>query len=455
MPKWETYLEENRGRFTDELIDFLRIPSISALPEYAGEVQRAAEWVADRLTAAGVEKAQVLATGRHPVVYGEWLRAPGRPTVLIYGHFDVQPADPLNLWTTPPFEPTIREGRIYARGASDMKGSLLQAIAAVEALLRTTGGLPVNLKFFCEGQEEIGSPQVLGFVGRKRDLLACDLILNADSVQWSESEPALLVGLRGICGLEVDVEGASRDLHSGLYGGAVANPLHALAELVASLHTPEGKVAVAGFYDDVVTPSPEDREEIAAVPFDEAAYKAEIGLDELFGEPGYSTLERVWARPTLDVNGLWGGFQGENLKTVLAREGHAKISCRLVPNQDPAKIIELIEAHLAKHAPKGVKVTPRRVEGMVGAYKIPADHPGNQAARAVLREMYGREPYYIRMGGSVPICEVFLRELGAYAIPFGFGLDDERVHAPDEFYRLASFAKGQVAYCKILERLGA
>lgn len=455
MPEWEKYLKENRERFTDELIAFLAIPSISALPEYTGEVQRAAEWVAKRLFAAGVANARVLPTGGHPVVYGDWLQAPSKPTILIYGHFDVQPVDPLSLWTTPPFEPTVRKGRVYARGASDMKGSMLHTIIAVEALLQTTGALPVNVKFLFEGQEEIGSPQVLGFVGEHKDMLACDLILNADSVQWSETEPALLVGLRGICGMEFDVVGASRDLHSGLFGGAVANPLHSLAELVASLHAPDGRVAVEGFYDDVVTPSSEERTQIATVPFDEAAYKKELGLDELFGEAGYSTLERVWVRPTLDVNGLWGGFQGENLKTVLAREAHAKISCRLVPNQDPASILAMIEAHLAKHAPPGVQVIMRRVEGMVGAYLVPADHPGNQVARAVLMEMYGKEPYYIRMGGSVPICEVFLRDLGAHAISFGFGLDDERVHAPDEFYRLASFEKGQVAYCKILERLGA
>ncbi|MCW5851480.1 MAG: dipeptidase [Anaerolineae bacterium] len=454
MPEWESYLQANHARFQAELLDFLRIPSISALPDHAGDVQTAAEWVARRMKASGIENVQVLPTGGHPVVYGDWLHAPGKPTILVYGHFDVQPVDPVNLWTTPPFEPTIRKGRVYARGASDNKGNMLLTLVAVEAMMKTEGKLPLNVKFMFEGQEEIGSPQLPDFVGAHKDLLACDLVINSDSGQWGENEPGLLVGLRGGCGVQIDVTGATTDLHSGLYGGAVANPLHALAEVLASLHTPNGRIAIEGFYDAVVTPSAEDRAQIAEVPFDEAAYKAELGIDELFGEEGFTPLERLWARPTLEIVGMWGGFQGEGVKTVLPREAHAKITCRLVPNQDPSRIVSLIERHVAAHTPPGVKVEVRPLAFRAYPYLMPADFPGNEAARDVLREVYGREPYAIRMGGSVPVTEIFLRHLKAYSVSFGFGLNDEGFHAPDEFFRLVSFERGQVAYCKLLERLG-
>jgi acetylornithine deacetylase/succinyl-diaminopimelate desuccinylase-like protein len=455
VPEWETYLQENKPRFLEEYLELLRIPSISAQPENAADVARAAEWVARRLSDAGLEGARVMPTGGHPVVYAEWLHAPGKPTVLIYGHLDVQPVDPLHLWTTPPFEPAIREGRVYARGASDNKGNLLPAILAVEALLATAGELPVSCKFLVEGQEEIGSPQLPGWVAAHKDLLACDLALNSDGSQWTETEPALLTGLRGICGLEIDIEGARSDLHSGGYGGSIQNPLHALAELLASMHTPQGRVAVAGFYDDVEPLTDPVRTRIAAVPFDDAEYKARIGVDELFGEPGYTTLERRWVRPTLEVNGLWGGFQGEGIKTVLPNEAHAKITCRLVPNQEPKKTAGLLVAHIEAHKPRGVRVTARPEASAARPYRVPADHPGNQAARAVLARLYGREPYHIMMGGSVPVCGILLEHLGAYAISFGFGLNDEQVHAPNEFHRLASFERAQRAYCLLLEELGA
>jgi len=454
MASWESYLQQHRARFLDELVGFLRIPSISALPDHASDVQRAAAWVAERLSAAGLEGAKVMPTGGHPVVVAEWLHAPGKPTVLIYGHFDVQPADPVALWTTPPFEPTVREGRVYARGASDNKGNLFASVLAVEALLKTTGVLPVNVKFLVEGQEEIGSPQVPDFVAAHKELLACDLVINADGGQWSETEPALLLGLRGLCALYLDVYGPSSDLHSGVFGGSIANPLHALAELLASMHTPDGKVAVEGFYDDVAALTPAERAAIAAVPMDEAAYKAQLGVTELYGEPGYSTWERTWVRPTLELNGMWGGFQGEGSKTVLPSEAHAKITCRLVPNQDPKRIAALLKDHVARHTPKGVRVVAQTGNSMAYPYLIPADHPGNLAARDVLAELYGREPYHIREGGSVPICEVFERYLGAPSVMFGFGLHDEHFHAPNEFFRLSSFDRGQVAHGKLLERLG-
>ncbi|NLG49453.1 MAG: dipeptidase [Chloroflexi bacterium] len=453
MVDWRDYLEKNQPRFLGELIEFLRIPSISALPEHAEDVSHAADWLARRLAEAGVENAQVLATGGHPVVHGDWLHAPNKPTVLIYGHFDVQPVDPLGEWERPPFEPEVQDGRIYARGASDNKGNLMVPVLAVEALLRAEGSLPVNVKFFFEGQEEIGSPQLPAFIEQHRDLLACDMVLNADVSQWGENQPALLVGLRGACSMQIDVRGPNSDLHSGVYGGAVRNPVQALVEILASMLSPEGRITVEGFYDDVQPLSEEERAQIAAVPLDEAKYKRDLGVDALHGEPGYTTLERTWARPTLDVNGIWGGFQGEGAKTVIPREAHCKFSCRLVPYQDPDKIVRLLTDHVRRHTPTGVRVDVQQLSVCARPYLIPADHWGNQVAGAVLEELYGVRPLQIRMGGSVPICGLFQDVLGVYTIGFGFALEDERIHAPNEFYRVSSFRRGQLAYGMMLKRL--
>ena len=453
MANWETYLAENQSRFLEELLDFLRIPSISALPEHAGDVQQAAEWVAARLRAAGVGGVQILPTGGHPVVYGEWLHAPGKPTVLIYGHFDTQPVDPLDLWDNPPFEPVVREGRVYARGASDDKGNMLVPILAVEALLKAEGGAPVNIKFCFEGQEEIGSPQLPDFMPAHKDRFACDLAVSADGGQWSETEPSILLSLKGICGVQIDVQGAKSDLHSGIYGGTIQNPLQALVRLLDSMRSPAGKILIDGFYDAVVEFSAAERAEIARVPFDEAEYLETLGVTALFGEPGYTTRERAWIRPTLELNGLWGGFQGDGIKTVLPNQAHAKITCRLVADQDPLAVIELLKAHVEKHAPPGVtvSVSPLPIRGK--PYMMASDHPGNEAARVVLEELYGRKPYYVRSGGSIPICGLFLDHLGVYTVNFGFGLEDENVHAPNEFYRLSSFERGQRAYGKLLYQL--
>ncbi len=453
MANWEAYLEANRERFLKEMLEFLSIPSISSLPERAADVERAARWVADRMTAAGIEGVQILQTGGHPVVYGEWLHAPGQPTVMIYGHFDTQPVDPLHLWDRPPFEPYVQDGKVYARGASDDKGNMLIPILAAEALLKGEGALPVNVKFFFEGQEEIGSPQLPKFVAEHKELLACDMVISADGGQFAEDQPLLNVGSKGLCALQIGVYGAKTDLHSGSHGGAVQNPLHALVRLLDSMRSPDGKILVEGFYDDVRPLTEEDRKLIGAVPFDEEAYKRELGVDDVFGEPGYTTLERRWARPTLEVNGMWGGFQGEGVKTVLPNEAHAKITCRLVADQDPDRVLDLIEAHVKKHAPKGVRVSVTRLPAMARPYLMPVDHPGNRAAYAVLEELYGRPPYYTRTGGTVPVCELFHRVLGAYTVTFAFGLEDENIHAPNEFFRLSSWEKGQVAYCKLLERL--
>ena len=454
MATWEAYLDQHKAQYQSEYFDLLRIPSISALPENASEVQRAAEWVARRLRTAGVENVEVLATGGHPVVYGDWLHAPGKPTILLYGHFDVQPVDPLDLWITPPFEPTLRDGRVYARGASDMKGNLICTVAGVEALLQTKGRLPVNVKYFLEGQEEIGSPQIPAFLAAQRERFACDAAISADGGQFAENQPEIPLAGRGLAGVQLDLRGASSDLHSGLYGGTVQNPIHALVELLGSLRGADGHILVEGFYDDVLPISAEDRALIAAIPFEEATYKQGIGVSELFGEAGYSPLERVWARPTLEVNGIWGGFQGAGIKTVLPNEAHAKITCRLVANQDPVRIVELLSAHVARHTPPGVAVTVTPLPGRARPFLLPADHPANQTVRDVLVELYGKEPLYVRSGGTIPVVELFQSLLGASTIGFGFGLDDERFHAQNEFMRLASFERGQRGYCLLLERFG-
>lgn len=454
MPAQQAFLESNERRNLAELLEFLRIPSISALPEHAGDVARAGDWVAQRLAAAGVENVEVLPTGGHPVVYGDWLHAPGRPTILIYGHFDVQPVDPVELWTNPPFEPTVLDDRVYARGASDDKGNMLAPILAVEALLQGEGAVPVNLKFCFEGQEEIGSPQIPEFMPPHRERFACDLAVSADGGQFSETEPILLLSLRGICGLQINVHGAATDLHSGLHGGRIQNPIHALTQILASLRRSDGTVAVEGFYDNVVEFSQAERDAIARVPFDSDDYLQNLGLEEEFGERGYTNRERGWVRPTLEMNGIWGGFQEEGIKTVLPNSAQAKITCRLVADQDPDQIRELLRVHVEQHAPPGVSVelAPLSIQGR--PYNISEEHWGNLAAATVLEEMYGRKPYLTRSGGSIPITGVFREQLGADTISFGFGLEDENAHAPDEFFRLSSFRKSQIAYCRLLEKLG-
>lgn len=448
------YLSARRSTSLEELLEFLRIPSISSLPEHETDVQRAAAWAGQRLRTAGLEHVEILPTGGHPVVYGDWLHAPGRPTVLIYGHLDVQPADPLELWSSPPFEPQIRDGRVYGRGASDMKANLLVSVLGVEAVLRSQGTLPLNVKFLLEGEEEIGSPQLPVFVAANRERLACDLALSADGLQWSEDQPQLLTGLKGACGVQIDVRGANSDLHSGLHGGSVANAIYALVGLLHSMRTPDGEVRVEGFHDDVRPLSKAERATIAEVPFDEERYRDAVGVTELVGEPGYSHLERSWARPTLDANGVWGGFEGEGVKTIVPGQAHAKISCRLVPDQDPDRILQALSAHVAKHAPAGVTVEVRPASVRAKPYRMPPDHWANRVAGAVLTELYGTQPYLTRSGGSIPVCETFLSCLGAYTVIFGLGLEDENIHAPDEFFRLSSFERGEMAWPLLLGRLG-
>ncbi|WP_324717132.1 dipeptidase [Carboxydochorda subterranea] len=448
------HLERLGEQAVHELIDFLRIPSVSALSEHRDDVRRAAEWVARRMQRAGIEHVEVLPTPLHPVVVGDWLHAPaGRPTVLVYGHFDTQPADPVELWTRPPFEPWVEGDRIYARGASDDKGNMMVPILAAQAWLQGGQGLPVNVRFIFEGQEEVGSPHLAEFVAGRRDRLACDLVVSADGGQFSEERPSLTLGTRGLCAVQIDVKGPARDLHSGTYGGTVQNPIHALVELLASMRAPDGHVLVEGFYDRVEPLSAEQRRYMAMVPHDDGAYRQAIGVRELFGEPGYSTLERQGARPTLEINGIWGGFTGEGVKTVLPSEAHAKLTCRLVKDQDPVEIQRRIEAHVERHAPRGVEVRVRRMEGLARPYAMPVDHWGNRAASDVLQEVYGREPLLLWSGGTVPLYDIFLRELGTYTVTFAFGLPDEPVHAPDEFFRISSLRRGMVAWARLFERL--
>ncbi len=451
---WQDYLDREQDRFLDELVDFVRIPSVSAKPDNIADVARAADWVAARLTRAGAENVMVLPTAGHPVVYADWLHAGAdRPTILIYGHFDVQPAEPLDLWTTPPFEPDLRDGRLYGRGASDDKGGMLIPILAAEALLACEGALPVNVKFFFEGQEEIGSPDLPDFVAANQARLQADMIFSADGLQWSEDMPQIVLALKGMVSLEIVVTGPRSDQHSGMHGAGIANPALALAQILASMKSPDGLVTVEGFYDDVVPLSDDDRAAIARVPWDEAAYLAETGAPATFGEPGYTTRERQSARPTLDVNGLTSGWQGVGTKTVLPAEARAKITCRLAADQSPERIFELIRAHVAAHLPVGVRAEVIRLPGRADPFRVPAGHNASAVATEVLAEVYGRAPYRTWVGGSIPVMTDLLRALGVHATMFGFSHGDENLHAPDEFFRLSAFRRGQTAYVRLMQRL--
>lgn len=451
---WEGYLNGHRDQHLNELLDLLRIPSISSLSDHRPHVREAAEWVEARMQAAGIESVRVMPTGGHPVVYGDWLHAPGKPTVLIYGHFDVQPADPLDLWDIPPFEPTLKEGRIYARGATDDKGNMFIPIIVTESILKSEKALPLNLKFLFEGQEEIGSPQLPEFMAANKALFASDLVLSADGTQRSEDQPAIILGTRGLTSVYLDVQGPDHDLHSGTYGGTIANPIHALIQILDSLHDQKGRVTIEGFYDDVRALTDQEREELARVPFDKAEYLSGIGAISLFGEPGFTTYERAWARPTVEINGIHGGFQGQGMKTVLPSTAHAKISCRLVPDQDPIKIADLLLAHVKKVASPHVQVTTRKTKSGGIPYLLPANHQGVRIAASVLRDLYGQEPYKIRMGGTIPANALFLEHLKSYTIVFAFGLPDERQHSPNEFFRLSSYERGQKAYGMLFHALG-
>ncbi|HHY76264.1 MAG TPA: dipeptidase [Firmicutes bacterium] len=427
--------------YIDEFLEFLSIPSVSALPEHKPDMERAAQWLKARMERAGIKDVRVFPTGGHPVVYGiAEAKEPGAPTVLIYGHYDTQPADPLDEWVTGPFEPEIRDGKIFARGAADDKGGVFPAIVAVEKALQGEG-LPVNVKFLFEGEEEIGSPNLKAFMAENKDLLRCDLVVSVDGGMYSREIPSITTGSRGLCGVQIEVQGPKQDLHSGGAGGAVNNPLIALAQIIASMKDLDGKVLVEGFYDDVVELTPAEREAFAKVPVDEEAYKELAGVPELFGEPGYTVTERLWARPTLDVVGIWGGFQGEGIKTIIPARAACKITCRLVPNQEPDRIVELLTRHVENHTPRGVRVKVTAFPGNSRPYVIPQDHPVLGVMARVLKDLYGREPVTVRLGGTLPIARTFLDVLGTYLVFFATSSPDENVHGPNEFFRIEEFER--------------
>jgi acetylornithine deacetylase/succinyl-diaminopimelate desuccinylase-like protein len=448
------HLRAHRDDILARLAEFASIPSVSTDPAHAADIDRAARWVATELAAAGPLAVRTLPTGGHPVVYGQWLGAPGKKTILVYGHYDVQPPDPLEKWQTPPWTPTVRDGRLYARGVSDDKGPMLIPIAVAAAFFATTGRLPVNLKFLFEGEEEIGSRSLEAFVLANADLLAADVVVSADGAMWRIDEPSLTVASRGLCGLELTLTGAAKDLHSGRHGGGVANPLHAMAALVASLHDADGRVTVDGFYDDVRELSSSERAALARLPFDERAYLAEIGAPAVFGEAGYSTLERQWTRPTLEVNGMWGGYQGPGQKTVIPSEVHAKITCRLVPDQRPDDVAERVRRHLETRVPAGTRLSATVVDHGSRAAAIPTDHFALKAADAALAETCGAHPLIVRMGGTVPIAALFQRHLGIDTVFFSFSTADEDFHAPNEFFRLHRLDQGLEAWARLWNILG-
>jgi acetylornithine deacetylase/succinyl-diaminopimelate desuccinylase-like protein len=448
-----TYVRNNRDRHLAELIDVLRIPSVSTDPARAGEVKRTAAWVRARLERAGCTKTEIFETKRHPIVYGEWLGAPGRPTILIYGHYDVQPEDPVALWTTPPFTPTIRDGRLYARGACDDKGQFIIHVNAFEAHLATSGSCPVNVKFLIEGEEEIGSPNLEPFIASHKDLLKCDAVVVSDTAMFDKKTPSIVHGLRGLSYLQVDVRGTARDLHSGTFGGAVINPAFALAHIIAGLKDTKGKIKVPGFYDKVRKLTAAERRSLQKLPHTDAKFKKSIGAKVLFGEPGFTTLERVWARPTLEVNGIWGGFMGDGAKTVIPAEAHAKISMRLVPNQTPKEIVAKATRYIKAIAPKSVDVTVTHIHSGE-SWLAETDHPALQAAARAVKKAFGKTPVFTREGGSIPVVAAFDRILKVPSVLMGIGLHDDNLHAPDEKIDLDNFFRGNEAATYLMDELG-
>jgi acetylornithine deacetylase/succinyl-diaminopimelate desuccinylase-like protein len=449
----ERWAAERDDEILGTLRDFVAIPSVSTDPAYAGDMRRGADFLAAHMRACGLENVAVRPTEGHPVVLADWLHAEGRPTILIYGHYDVQPPEPLAKWQTPPFEPTLRDGRLYGRGASDDKGPVIVALAALAAFLKTEGRLPVNVRLLIEGEEEIGSAHLDAFVTENAAALAADFVLSADGATWRVDLPTIAVASRGICALEVKVTGAEKDLHSGRHGGSIANPLQVLSRLLASLHDATGAVAVSGFYDSVRPPSADERRTLAEVPFDEAAYLRSVGAPAGAGEAGWTMLERNWLRPTLELNGIWGGYSGPGSKTVIPSEAHAKITCRLVPDQSPAAILDCIEAHLRRSSPPGVALSVTREPGGAFPVAVPLDHPGLRLAMRVLEETYGRKTLPVRMGATVPIGGIFRQRLGIETVFFSFATSDEDYHAPNEFFRLERLRDGVQAWIRYLSLL--
>jgi len=447
------FINLHRDRYVDELKEYLAIPSISALPQHAADVRRCAEWTSGALAKVGLQNVRLIATPGNPVVYGEWLGAPGAPTILFYGHYDVQPVDPLDKWVSPPFEATVRDGEIYARGSADDKGQIFMHFKAVEAWLREAGTLPVNIKVFIEGEEEVGSTHLDAFVGEHRDLLKADVVVISDSPMFDRGIPSICYGLRGLAYFQIDLKGTNSDLHSGSFGGAVANPAFVLGQVLSQMKDKGGRIKIPGFYDDVRPLKDEERAEWKRLPFNETRYRKELGAPKLFGESGYTTLERVWARPTFEVNGLLAGFTGEGAKTVIPATAMAKVSMRLVPDQDPAKIGDLFEAYMKKSAPKTVELTLTRMHGGK-PWMADFNNPFVQAAGRAIERGFGKSPVFNREGGSIPVVSTFQQELGVPSVLFGIGLPDENAHAPNEKLDLGNFHSGIIAAAFLYEEIG-
>ena len=434
------YIEKNKERFLNELLDLLRIPSVSADPAYKNDVRKTAEEVKKRLLEAGAENVEICETKGHPIVYGDKIIDSNLPTVLVYGHYDVQPPDPINLWESPPFEPVIKDEKIFARGACDDKGQMYMHIKAFETMMQTNS-LTCNVKFMIEGEEEIGSDNLEVFVKENKTLLKADIILVSDTAIIANDTPSITTGLRGLSYVEVEVTGPNKDLHSGVYGGAVGNPINILSKMITSLFDENNRITIPGFYDDVIDLSDAERKEMAKAPFDLEVYKKELKVDDVYGETGYSTSERASIRPTLDVNGIWGGYIGEGAKTVLPSKAYAKISMRLVPNQTPDKITKLFKQHFESIAPKAVKVKVTPHHGGFPAV-VPTDFPAYQAASKAMEESFGKKPIPTRGGGSIPIVALFEKELGLKTILMGFGLNSDDIHSPNEHYGVFNYFKG-------------
>jgi acetylornithine deacetylase/succinyl-diaminopimelate desuccinylase-like protein len=447
------YLHQNRDRLLSELQELLRIPSVSTLPERKEDVRKAAQWLQARLARAGCTASEVHETGGHPIVYGEWLGAPGRPTILVYGHYDVQPVDPLHEWKRPPFEPVVEDGKIWARGASDDKGQVILHVNALEAHLKAQGTCPVNVKFLIEGEEEVGSDHLEPYIHKNKERLAADAVVVSDTAFFAKGVPSICHALRGLAYFQIDVRGTTSDLHSGTFGGSVMNPAFALTHLLTQLKDKRGKILVPGFYDKVRKLSREERKAFASLPHSDRRWAKAIGAPELFGEPGFTTLERIWARPTLEINGIWGGFQGEGAKTVIPAEAHAKISTRLVPDQTPREIARKLEGYVKKIAPKAVKVTVRELHGGE-AWLAPTDHPALQAASRAVKRAFGKAPVFQREGGSIPVIAAFGRILRIPSVLMGMGLNDDNLHAPNEKMDLDQFLRGNDAAAYLMEELG-
>ena len=451
----EQFVRDNEGRLLEELLTFLRIPSISTLPEHKADVERAAQFTADALRTAGMENIEIIPTAGHPLVYAEWLHAPGKPTILLYGHYDVQPPDPLELWHTPPFEPAIRDGNIYARGSSDDKGQFYMHIKAVETLRALNGGvLPVNVKFMIEGEEEIGGAAIAKYVPQNTDKLKADVALVSDTSLYAEGIPTLCIGLRGLVYMEVEASGPARDLHSGLYGGAAPNAVYGLIQLLAKAKDADGRILIPGIYDDVTEPAAAEIESWKSLPFEEKDFLAkEVGSTALTGEPDRMILERVWSRPTMEVHGIAGGFTGAGAKTVIPAKATAKVSFRLVPNQTPEKVVEAFRQFIKANSPAGITAEVRVLSGAPATVVNP-DHPAIAVAAKAFGEMLGRPTVFIRSGGSIPIVGDFAKHLGIPTILMGFGLPDDGLHSPNEKYKVSNYYTGIMTVAHFLELYG-